>query len=43
MLIVIMEPNLSHSNYDLNLTNYNAVIARQGPDAQDTKVYWDKN
>ncbi len=28
---------------DLNKANYNAVIARQGPDAQDTRVYWDKN
>lgn len=27
---------------DLNKTNYNAVIARQGPDAMDTRVYWDK-
>jgi hypothetical protein len=27
---------------DLNKANYNAVIARQGPDAQDTRIYWDK-
>ncbi|GAA3972095.1 SusD/RagB family nutrient-binding outer membrane lipoprotein [Mucilaginibacter dorajii] len=31
------------TEHDLNLTNYNAVIARQGPDAQDTRMYWDKN
>lgn len=27
---------------DLNKANYNAVIARQGPDALNTRVYWDK-
>lgn len=27
---------------DLNGANYNAVIARQGPDALNTRVYWDK-
>jgi len=27
---------------DLNTANYNAVIARQGPDALNTRVYWDK-
>lgn len=30
------------TEHDLNLTNYNAVIARQGPDALNTRVYWDK-
>lgn len=30
------------TEHDLNLTNYNAVIARQGPDALDTRMYWDK-
>ncbi|SDQ00143.1 Starch-binding associating with outer membrane [Mucilaginibacter sp. OK268] len=27
---------------DLNKTNYNAVVARQGPDALNTRVYWDR-
>jgi hypothetical protein len=27
---------------DLNKANYNAVIARQGPDLQTTHVWWDK-
>ncbi|NHA04813.1 SusD/RagB family nutrient-binding outer membrane lipoprotein [Mucilaginibacter sp. HC2] len=27
---------------DLNKANYNAVVARQGPDALNTRVYWDK-
>lgn len=27
---------------DLNKANYNVVIARQGPDALNTRVYWDK-
>lgn len=30
------------SENDLNKTNYNAVIARQGPDALSTHVWWDK-
>ncbi|SEO26147.1 Starch-binding associating with outer membrane [Mucilaginibacter gossypiicola] len=30
------------TEHDLNLTNYNAVIARQGADALNTRVYWDK-
>lgn len=30
------------TEFDLNKTNYNAVIARQGPDALNTRVYWDK-
>jgi hypothetical protein len=27
---------------DQNKANYNTVIARQGPDALNTRVYWDK-
>jgi hypothetical protein len=30
------------TEHDLNLTNYNNVISRQGPDALDTRVWWDK-
>jgi hypothetical protein len=30
------------SEHDLNLQNYNEVIARQGPDALSTHVWWDK-
>lgn len=30
------------SENDLNKANYNAVIARQGPDALSTHVWWDK-
>jgi len=30
------------SEKDLNLDNYNAVVASQGPDKLDTRVWWDK-
>lgn len=30
------------TEHDLNLENYNAVIARQGPDLLTTHVWWDK-
>jgi hypothetical protein len=30
------------TEHDLNLENYNAAIARQGPDLQTTPVWWDK-
>lgn len=30
------------TEHDFNLDNYNKVISRQGPDALNTKVYWDK-
>lgn len=30
------------SEHDLNLENYNAAIARQGPDLLTTRVWWDK-
>jgi hypothetical protein len=30
------------TEHDLNLQNYNAVIARQGPDLLNTRVWWDK-
>ncbi|RFZ91952.1 SusD/RagB family nutrient-binding outer membrane lipoprotein [Mucilaginibacter conchicola] len=30
------------SENDLNKTNYNEVVARQGPDALNTHIWWDK-
>jgi hypothetical protein len=30
------------TEHDLNLENYSAAIARQGPDLQTTPVWWDK-
>ena len=31
-----------NSEQSVNTTNFNAAIARQGPDKLDTKVWWDK-